>query len=68
MKECNTNLNLKNCNCTYPCSKKGKCCECITYHRRNGELPACYFPEDAEKKYDRSIDYFIEIYKKRGHK
>jgi len=26
------------------------------------ELPACYFPNDAEKTYNRSIDYFIELY------
>jgi hypothetical protein len=30
------------------------------------QLPACYFPEDKEKSYDRSIENFIKIYKKRG--
>jgi hypothetical protein len=51
--------NLESCNCTYqPCSKKGKCCECIAYHRRAGELPACYFPDDVEATYDRSIARF----------
>jgi len=25
------------------------------------ELPACYFPDDVEKTYDRSIRKFIEI-------
>lgn len=54
--------NLKNCNCTYePCVRKGKCCDCVTHHRRKGQLPACYFPADAEKTYDRSIRHFIEI-------
>ncbi|HDS09535.1 MAG TPA: hypothetical protein ENN73_04845 [Firmicutes bacterium] len=52
--------NMKNCNCTYePCSRKGKCCECIAYHRANGELPACYFSESTERSYDRSIRRFI---------
>jgi len=64
--ECNKTNNLKNCNCSYPCSRKGICCECITYHRRNGELPACYFPKEEEKTYDRSIEYFISLYKSKG--
>ena len=48
------------CNCTYePCPRKGKCCECVAYHRRSGELPACYFTGEQERTYDRSIGYFI---------
>ena len=40
MSECNVSKNLKQCTCTYaPCSRKGKCCECITYHWRMKELP-----------------------------
>jgi hypothetical protein len=31
-----------------------------------GELPACFFPDDAERTYDRSIEKFIDIYQKRG--
>jgi len=57
--ECTKTANSKNCNCTYSCEKHGKCCDCITYHRRNGELPACYFSPQAEKTYDRSIEHFI---------
>jgi len=30
------------------------------------ELPACFFPDDAEKTYDRSIEYFISLYEKDG--
>ena len=64
MKECKVEKNKADCNCTYePCSRKGICCECIAYHRRSGELPACYFPEDVERTYDRSIEKFIETYK-----
>jgi len=66
MKTCNIEKNKKNCNCSYPCSKKGVCCECISYHRRNGELPACYFPDDIESGYNRSIENFIRIYSARG--
>ena len=55
----NYKQNMTVCNCTYdPCAKKGKCCECITYHRRAGELPACYFPNDVERTFDRSIARF----------
>jgi hypothetical protein len=57
----NIKENLKSCTCTYePCSRKGWCCQCIQYHRRSGELPACYFPAQVEKTYDRSISRFIE--------
>ncbi len=60
--DCN---NKQTCNCTYPCSKNGKCCECIAYHRQSAELPACYFPKDAEKTYNRSIEYYMKL-KKEG--
>ena len=64
MKECNKSKNMKNCNCSYePCSRKGICCECILFHRKSDELPACYFNAKDEKSYDRSIDYFISTRK-----
>jgi hypothetical protein len=64
--ECNIEENLARCNCTYePCSKKGKCCECIQYHWRMKQLPACLFPPDAERTYDRSLANFIRIYSDR---
>lgn len=59
--ECKKDLNLKDCNCSYLCKRKGICCECIVYHRKRGELPACYFSKDAEKTYDRSIEYFLKL-------
>ncbi len=64
--ECKQKANLKFCNCTYPCDKKGICCECIAYHRRLGELPACYFPDDVEKTYDRTIARFVALHAPRG--
>jgi len=62
--ECKKETNLKDCNCSYePCSRKGICCECIRYHKKSGELPACLFGKEAEKTYDRSIEHFIELNK-----
>jgi hypothetical protein len=53
------------CNCTYePCPRKGICCECIAYHRRSDELPACLFPSEIERTYDRSIGNFIRLHRK----
>ncbi len=54
------------CNCTYSCNRKGKCCDCLHYHREMGQLPACFFPDDIEKTYDRSIERFIKVYQNRG--
>ena len=64
MKNCaNYEKNMKMCNCTYdPCPRKGHCCECIAYHQRMGELPACYFPNDVERTYDRSIRRFVQLH------
>lgn len=67
MIECKVENNKTNCNCSYTCEKKGICCECISSHRNRGELPACYFPDDVESSYDRSIERFIEVYNKRRH-
>jgi hypothetical protein len=30
----------------------------MAYHRKAGQLPACYFPDDVERTYDRSIERF----------
>ncbi|MHA1785434.1 MAG: DUF6485 family protein [Candidatus Helarchaeota archaeon] len=60
---CNIEENKKKCTCTYmSCDKRGKCCECIAYHRKRGELPGCLFPPDKEKTYDRSIEFFIKCF------
>ena len=65
--ECSLKANRLKCNCTYePCSKKGICCECLQYHLRMRQLPACVFPKDVEKTYDRSIEKFIETYQTKG--
>jgi len=60
----NIDKNLKACNCSYePCSRKGMCCECLRYHLSNNELPACFFPPEVERTYDRSISRFLSLYK-----
>ena len=67
--ECNIEANMAKCNCTYePCSRKGKCCECISYHLRSDELPACAFPPEVERTYDRSFARFVEVVQGRGGK
>jgi len=59
----NVEANLEDCNCTYSCDLKGKCCECIRNHLPHGELPACFFPPLVEKTYDRSIRRFVALHK-----
>ena len=60
----NESKNLQRCNCTYePCSRKGMCCECLRYHLNMKELPACCFSREAERTFDRSIRYFVNLHK-----
>ena len=60
--ECKQTRNKKFCNCSYePCSRKGICCDCLQYHLRSRELPACFFPKDAERTYDRSFEHFARL-------
>ena len=65
--ECNIEANKASCSCTYePCARKGKCCECISYHLKMDELPACVFPSQVEKTYDRSIARFVSYFANRA--
>uniref|UniRef100_A0A7C3J5P8 Cytosolic protein n=1 Tax=candidate division WOR-3 bacterium TaxID=2052148 RepID=A0A7C3J5P8_UNCW3 len=58
--------NKNDCSCTYPgCERHGKCCECISYHRKYGEFPACFFSKEGEKSYDRSFENLINDRKNR---
>ena len=62
--ECQLEVNIDKCACTYePCSRKGKCCDCISHHLKFDELPACVFPPEIEKTYDRSFARFVEVFK-----
>ena len=63
-KECSVEKNKTKCTCTYePCRRKGLCCECLTYHREQDELPGCLFPPEVERTYDRSIARFIRCHR-----
>ena len=54
---------MKSCNCSYePCSRKGRCCECLQYHLGSNELPACCFPDEVERTYDRSFRRFVQLH------
>lgn len=60
--ECRKPQNITRCNCSYePCSRKGICCDCIAYHLRMRQLPACCFPDDAERTCDRSFELFARL-------
>jgi hypothetical protein len=60
--ECKKAQNAQACTCSYaPCPRKGACCECVSYHLRERQLPGCFFPPDAERSYDRSFRHFAEL-------
>jgi hypothetical protein len=64
--ECKKERHLKRCNCSYePCSRKGVCCDCLKYHQEMRQLPACVFPDDAERTYDRSYEHFARLVQER---
>ena len=63
--DCKKTVTAKTCTCTYePCQRKGACCDCVDYHRANGELPGCLFSREAERTYDRSVEKFIASHKR----
>jgi len=64
MSECtNYQSNLEGCACTYPgCPRKGKCCECLSYHLARQELPGCCFPAEVERTFDRSFERFARLH------
>jgi len=61
--DCKKDENLQRCNCTYPCGKKGVCCDCLAFHLASRELPGCCFPPEVEKTYDRSFRAFAKAWK-----
>ena len=57
----NEKKNQKVCNCTYPgCPRHALCCECLQYHLKMRQLPACCFSDNVEKTWDRSFAKFKE--------
>jgi hypothetical protein len=64
--ECKKETNLSRCACSWPsCSRKGACCDCIAYHLKSRELPACAFPPEAERTYDRTFEHFARLVEER---
>lgn len=62
--DCKKEKNLAICNCSYdPCSRKGVCCDCVQYHRKSRQLPACFFSTDAERTFDRTFEHFARLVK-----
>ena len=60
--DCKKSDNLKKCTCTYtPCSNKGVCCDCLSYHLKNRQLPGCCFTKEGEATYDRSFEMFAKL-------
>lgn len=60
--DCKRTANAAHCTCTYdPCSRKGVCCDCLTYHLRAWQLPGCCFPAAAEATFDRSFEHFAKL-------
>ena len=59
--ECKKTKNLENCTCTYSCTTKGVCCDCLAYHLKNRQLPGCCFSKEGEATYDRSFEYFATL-------
>ncbi len=58
--ECIFEKNKVDCTCTYDCERRGKCCECVTYHRTKRQIPGCFFSKETERTYDRSIRRFVK--------
>lgn len=61
--QCKKEENRKNCPCSYPdCPRKGMCCECVAHHKVKNEIPACFFPVEAEAATmnDRSVENLIK--------
>lgn len=64
MSDCNQESLSKDCACTYSCSRRGKCCECVKYHLDMNQLPGCAFAKiskDAERSYNRDFEYFAKL-------
>jgi len=52
---------MAKCNCSADdCPRKGNCCECLQHHLAAQQLPACAFPDDIERTYDRSFKRFAQ--------
>jgi len=65
MEVCTRKENLSMCTCTAhggTCENRGKCCDCVKFHRDQGCIPGCFFSEEGEKLYDRSMKTFVKTW------
>ena len=57
---CESSKHIK-CTCTnMSCPRRTKCCECVAHHNKSKGFPACFFSEEAERKYDRSFAALVK--------
>ena len=60
--DCKKDINQARCTCSYDaCSRRGVCCDCLTYHLAKRQLPGCCFNEKAERTHDRSFEHFARL-------
>ena len=66
MTDCNQEKVKNNfCTCTYSCSRRGKCCECVQYHIVMDQLPGCFFAKISKQAEQLiCVVYWIFHYKK----
>jgi hypothetical protein len=54
--------NAERCNRSHAgCPRQGVCCECLKHHLSARQLPACCFPDEVERAYDRSFERFADL-------
>ena len=58
--DCTIDKNRAECTRTYDCERRGRCCECVAYHRSMKQIPGCFFSKEGEHSYDRSIRRLIQ--------
>ncbi|MFW6235149.1 MAG: DUF6485 family protein [Desulfovibrionales bacterium] len=52
-------VDRQECPCTsLGCPRHGLCCQCMQYHRKRMEIPVCYFSEEEEKTYNRTLEFY----------
>ncbi len=51
---------VNECPCTASCALRGNCCDCVAYHVKKNQFPACFFSKQGEAKWDRSIECLLE--------
>jgi len=59
--DCKKEMDKLECTCSsVSCTRRGVCCECLAYHRSNGEIPSCFFSVDANKTLEKNIESLMK--------